>query len=301
MSTGGSGAVREAPLPAVGVAVLQSLYQHRLLSTAQVRAMHAPGATARYVQAVLAGLARRGLVGHARSRHGLKLWFLTPRGATAAETTGELDVPRRLLTVERAAGPLQAHTLAVNEVGIAFLAAASQRGDEFGPLSWRHEVAHVAGPARGRRGVELVIADAVFTYLHADGDSLALHYRFVELDRATLSSDRLAAKLARYARLERYVPKGGHQRGWRTRYPVFPGLLVVLADQARPLLERRRDVVLSLCATDPEIERSPSLAVSICLLDDLREHGPFAPIFLSASDPKTSVDWLGNATTPAAR
>ncbi len=60
-------------------------------------------------------------------------------------------------------------------------------------------------------------------------------------------------------------------------------------------------MVVALCATDPEIQRSAAVSVSICLLDDLREHGPFARIFLSSSDPKSSVDWLGNATAPAAR
>jgi Replication-relaxation len=285
-------AASPGPLPAVAVAVLQSLYQHRLLSTGQVRAIHAPDATRRHAQALLAGLERRGLVRHARGRHGLKLWHLTQRGADATEASGELDAPRRLLTPERAAGPLQAHTLAVNQVGIAFMRAARQRRDEFGPLSWRHEVAHVAGPARGRRGVELVIADALLTYLLTDGDGLSLEYRFLELDRATLPLDRLAAKLARYARLEQHVPKGAREPGWRSHYPAFPGLLVVLADRARQLLERRRDAALALCQADPELARA-ELSVSICLLDDLSERGPFAPIFARASDLEPAVDWLG--------
>jgi hypothetical protein len=285
-------ASRPAPLPAVAVAVLQSLYQHRLLSTGQVRAIHAPDATPRHVQALLADLERRGLARHARGRHGHKLWHLTPRGADAAEASGELDVPRRLLTPERAAGPLQAHTLAVNEVGIAFMRAARERGDEFGPLSWRHEVAHVAGPARGRRGVELVIADALLTYLRADDEGLSLEYRFLELDRATLPLDRLAAKLARYARLERHVSKGAREPGWRSHYPTFPGRLVVLADRPRQLLERHRDAALALCQADVELARA-ELSVSICLLDDLSERGPFDPIFARADDRERALNWLG--------
>jgi hypothetical protein len=285
-------ASRPASLPAIAVAVLQSLYQHRLLSTAQVRAIHAPDATLRHAQALLADLERRGLARHARGRHGLKLWHLTHRGADAAETSGELDVPRKLLSAERAAGPLQAHTLAVNEVGIAFMRAARQRGGEFGALSWRHEIAHVAGPARGRRGVELVIADALLTYLLTDEDGLSLEYRFVELDRATLPLDRLAAKLARYARLYRHVPKGAREPGWRSHYPTFPGLVVVLADRPRRLLERRRDAALSLCEADPEFAQA-ELSVSICLLDDLSERGPFAPIFAHAADLEPAVNWLG--------
>jgi Replication-relaxation len=295
---------RTGPLPAVAVAVLQSLYQHRLLSSGQVRAIHAPDATPRHVQALLAGLERWGLAQHARARHGLKLWHLTHRGADAAEASGELDVPRKLLTTERAAGPLQAHTLAVNEVGIAFLQAARRRRDEFGALSWRHEVAHVAGPARGRRGVELLIADALLTYLLTDSDGLSLQYRLVELDRATLPLDRLAAKLARYARLERHVPKGAREPGWRSHYPTFPGLVVVLADRPRRLLERRRDAAIALCEVDPELARSTELSVSICLLDDLRERGPFAPIFAQTANPERAVNWLhepGGPTSGHAR
>jgi hypothetical protein len=292
-------ASRPGPLPAVAVAVLQSLYQHRLLSTAQVRAIHAPDATPRHAQALLADLERRGLARHARGRHGLKLWHLTHRGAHAAEASGELDVPRRLLSPERAAGPLQAHTLAVNEVGIAFMRAARERGDEFGALSWRHEVAHVAGPARGRRGVELVIVDALLTYLLTEGDGLSLQYRFVELDRATLPLDRLAAKLTRYARLGGHVPKGAREPGWRSHYPTFPALLVVLADRPRRLLERRRDAAIALCQADLEFERSAELSVSICLLDDLTERGPFAPIFARASDLEPAFNWLGEPVAEA--
>jgi Replication-relaxation len=279
-------------LPAVAVEALQSLYQHRLLSTAQVGAIHARDGTPRHAQALLAALERRGLARHARARHGLKLWYLTSRGAVAAEASGELDVPRRLLTPELAAGPLQAHTLAVNEVGIAFMRAARGRDDEFGPLSWRHEIAHVAGPARGRRGVELVIADALLTYLLTEEDGLSLEYRFLELDRATLPLDRLAAKLAHYGRLERHVPKGAREPGWRAHYPTFPGVLVVLADRPRRLLERRREAAIALCKADPGLERA-EVSLSVCLLDDLRERGPFAPIFRDAREPERPVDWLG--------
>ena len=289
-------ASRPAPLPAIAVAVLQSLYQHRLLSTGQLRAIHAPDATLRHVQALLAGLERRGLVRHARGRHGLKLWHLTHRGADAAEASGELDVPRRLLTPERAAGPLQAHTLAVNDVGIAFMRAARQRGDEFGPLSWRHEVAHPLSRGRGRRRRQLV-ADAVFTYLLVEPGELAVEQRFLELDRATLPLDRLAAKLARYAHLERHVPKGAREPGWHSHYPTFPGLLVVLADRPRRLLERRRHAAIALYEADPELARG-ELSVSICLLDELRECGPFAPIFARAADPQPAVNWLGEPGGP---
>jgi hypothetical protein len=44
------------------------------------------------------------------------------------------EMRRRLLMSAMASGQLQAHTLAVNDVGIAFLAAARERGPRFWPL-----------------------------------------------------------------------------------------------------------------------------------------------------------------------
>ena len=41
-------------LPAVATEVLTSLYQHRLLSTTQIHAMHTPGRTRRWAEHVLA-------------------------------------------------------------------------------------------------------------------------------------------------------------------------------------------------------------------------------------------------------
>ncbi len=78
--------------------------------------------------------------------------------------------------------------------------AARARGDECGPLAWRHEIAHPIGPAPGRRTPEQLIADALLTYQRNQPDgTTSFHYRFIELDRATMPVDDLAAKLARYA------------------------------------------------------------------------------------------------------
>ena len=294
------GAATRPPLRAVEVAILASLYQHRLLATRQVHALHTPDASLRFAQRRLAGLERRGYARHANASHGRRLWYLTAAGARHAEATSELDVPRRLLEPDSAAGPLQAHTLAVNDVGIAFVHAARARGDECGPLGWRHEVAHPAGPARGRRGTELLIADAVLTYLvNADGVARALEYRFVELDRATLPVDRLVAKLARYARMSTYTPKGAAEPAWNAHYPTLPALLLVLDGGTRRALERRRDAVTAVAGGVAEIQAARGLSASIGLLADLREHGPFAPIFATLTDAARAVDWLGDEPTSA--
>lgn len=219
----------------------------------------------------------------------LKLWFTTVEGARLAHESGALLDPPRVLTTDDASGPLQAHTLAVNDAGIAFLHAARKRGDEFGPLSWQHEVAH---PLRGGRRRRQLISDALITYLLGGADGLSLEYRLLELDRATLSVDRLATKLARYAELHRTTDDDGGPR-WRAWYPTFPAVLVALAGHERHALERRRQATIALCRSDPQLARTPEVAISLCLLEDLQAEGPFAAIFRDPSEPDRPVDWLG--------
>jgi hypothetical protein len=123
---------------------------------------------------------------------------------------------------------------------------------------------------------------------------LVVEQRFLELDRATLSVDRLAAELASYGRFLRAEDKDGRLL-WHSLYPAFPAVLCVLDGAPRAALERRRDVALALLAADPELSRASEMAISVCLLDDLRSHGPFAPIFRGAGEGGRSLDWLGRA------
>ena len=283
--------VAQARLPGVTTEVLQSLAQHRLLTTAQLRTIHTPDASMRWTQRLLATLERASLAGSIRLEGALKIWHLTEAGADWLAGSDARGHQRpKVVTAEQAAGQLWRHTLAVNDAGIAFLRAARERGDEFGPLSWRHEVAHRVGRPGRRRG--LVVADALVTYLSSDGEGDALEYRFVELDRATLTVDRLVAKLAGYARLYRDRDERGEPT-WQKRYLAFPAVLVVLAGERRELLERRLQTAAALCRADPELERVREIAPSFCLLDDLTTRGPFAPIFRSAEDPDSAVNWRG--------
>src|ERR687886_1069814 len=104
--------------------ILASLYQHRLLSTTQVRTLHTPSTSRRWAQSVLAEMERNGYVSRvSTARSHEALWFLTEQGAEATEGAGVVRRAYRM-TAERARGPLQAHTLAVNDVGIAFVEAA---------------------------------------------------------------------------------------------------------------------------------------------------------------------------------
>jgi hypothetical protein len=290
------------PLPAVALGMMTSLYQHRLLSTKQLRALHAPEGGLRSTRRILAPLFHRGLIDRVRGPGTLSLWYLTDHGAETLQAAGSLAEPRRrLLTPAQAAGPLRAHTLAVNDVGIAFVQAACERGDECAPDSWRHEIAHPIAVARGRRPAELLVADALLTYLQIAKDgALVLHQRFIELDRGTTRpAEQLANKITRYTRLRHHTGAASATTDtpakprWRSYYRSFPHLLIVLADQSRERMRQRIQRTLLLHHSDPAKDHEGTVPVSFVTLDDLAEQGPFAPIFVSAEHPEQPVDWLG--------
>lgn len=279
-------------LPEATAEVLASLGEHRVLSTAQVHAIHFPNRSPRRAQQVLAYLEGAGLIAFVESRRApRRLWFLTERGADLALDAGEVERRSKLLSPQQAAGPLRAHTLGVNEVGISFLRTARERGDEFGPLSWRHEIAHPLNRGRGRARRTL-IADAVLSYVRAEDKHYVYEQRFVEVDRATLSVERLVAELARYGQLCRARDKRGESL-WSSHYPTFPRVICVLAGASRKALIRRRNMALVLLEDHPELSRAYGLAIAFCLLDDLRSRGPFAPIFREVGQLDRNVNWLG--------
>ncbi|MCA1678794.1 MAG: replication-relaxation family protein, partial [Actinobacteria bacterium] len=148
-------APRSAPRQ-IGVEMMASLYQHRLLSTEQLRAMHCPGTSEQWGRQVLRELKDAGYVTSTNKRGGapgepMRLWFLTEFGASTVELTPQGEDRRIIVSDAGAAGQLQAHTLGVNDVAIAFMRAARARDDICGALAWRHEVAHNIGGGTGRR------------------------------------------------------------------------------------------------------------------------------------------------------
>jgi Replication-relaxation len=272
--------------------VLASLAQHRTLTAAQVRAMHLPGLGIRRAQQLLADLGREGLADRASGLRAQRIWFATARGVAVVRSAGALEGEPPILDRHSAAGRLMAHTLAVNDVGVGFMAAARERGEEFGPLSWRHEVAHPMSAGAGRRR-RFKVADAVLTYLRSEGAETVVEQRFLELDRATRSAEGLARELALYSRLRRAEGPDGESL-WRERYAAFPSVLCVLTGARSDLLRRRREAVLAFLASDPAVGSSPDPAIRVCLLEDLCAEGPFAPIFAEARSPGREVDWLGS-------
>lgn len=290
------------PLPAIGTDVLGGLYQHRLLTTQQVRALFTPTASERWTRKVLELLKQRQLVDRVRGPGTLSCWYLTDVGADAVETTGPRGEPRRRVpTPAQAEGPLKRHTLAVNDVGIAFMIAARERDDECNSDSWRHEIAHPISPGTARRPGQLVVADALLTYLQIGEDgSLTMHQRFVEVDRGTARpADQLAAKIARYTRLRGYTPSTEQDAEplWRNYYRAWPHVLIVLAEQSPTRVERRIARVLALYDSDPAKGTRRAIPFSFVGLADLTEQGPFAPIFTSPASPEP-MDWLGQPLRP---
>lgn len=293
-----AGSLPSAGLPSRAVEIVASVAQHRALSEQQVREIHMPGVRKRWGQRIMARLGEAGLLDYAQTSGApQRLWFVTEAGVREAKRAGALKGELTLFRPAEVAGPLQAHTVAVNDAAICFLVAARDRGDDFGPFAWHHEVPHSLTRGRGRRRRTL-FADAVLTYLRLTEAEVVVEQRFLELDRATMSVDSLAAELGRYARL--YRANGDSDLPiWRSRYPSFPPVLCVLTGDAktvtRAVLERRRDATIALLRTDPDLVRAPDVKISICLAEDLAEQGPFAPIFMRPDGGEEAVTWLGES------
>ena len=268
------------------VEMLRAIHRHRLLSTTQLRRLYTPQATSSaWVQRLLRDLQRRGLAAHVERGSGLRFWYLTERGARAVDAV--FDDRGILVTPEAAGGPLLDHAWALNEVGIAFVDAARARGDDCGPLAWRHHVEHA------RAGREPLVAPAVLEYLTTSSEQISLAYRFLELDRATTPVTALVAKLADYVDLHRERSDGEATSEWQRWYRgTFPEILVAMAGQSRDQSLRRLEILWALSQQDPRTQRTP-VPIRVVLLDDLREQGPFAPIFWRLGEPGRLTDWQG--------
>ena len=289
-------------MTASGSRLLEMCYRHRLLTTRQVHELYFPGGHIRCTQRKLQRLAEGGMLDSLHHQVRVSaLWFVTERGAGLVEAAGGVPVRSYRMTREAAAGMLQKHTLAVNETGLAFVAAARARGDECGPGDWDHEIAFGLRERARAKNADLQ-ADVELRY-HCDTGSVLT--RLVEVDRDTETVDRLAAKLRVYARLFMFQPKRAVAgkvtqlpgwAGWQHRYVVFPKVIVVLTGNSPARLAGRRERLLRMCAVDPIIERArrAGLDVTVTTLAELGDVGPFEPIFW-APRAAAPVDLLGEA------
>jgi hypothetical protein len=193
------------------------------------------------------------------------------------------------------------HALTVTETALVFLEDARRRGELCEPLDWIPEVHHPIGSG------EAVIPDALLYYRRgpADGDNGSMLRAFVEVDRATMGPERLAAKLTAYERLHRYVPAIPGRRPtlqepaleeWRQRYPLFPRVLFVLDGTGPAGVENRISALRAgagLLAPSRFLHDVPVLAAPLA---DLLHHGQSAPVWRPVHDPDPDqrVPWTGS-------
>ncbi|MFF4838387.1 replication-relaxation family protein [Streptomyces sp. NPDC001315] len=284
---------------------LAVLVQYRMATTEQMHLVIAPGVRIEQTRRRLAKLREEGLVDRITlPRAGrTRVWFPTEYGVAIA---GEWPELRGRRPPKKVADPTAVrlrvgHGLTVTETALAFLQDARHRGDLCQPLDWIPEVYHPVG------GGEAVIPDALLYYRRGpgDGDGGAMLRAFVEVDRATMGPERLAAKLGAYERLHRYaaVPVGRRrsfnqepvEEDWRRRYPLFPRLLFVLDGTGPTGIETRinalhaaaRDLALSGL-----LRQVPVLAAPLV---DLLHNGPSAPVWRPVHDPARRVSWMHSA------
>ncbi|MGW3934894.1 replication-relaxation family protein [Streptomyces phaeochromogenes] len=282
---------------------LAVLTQYRMATTEQLHRLIAPGVRSEQTRRRMAKLRNEGLVDRITlPRAGrLRVWFPTSYGAHIASEWPELRGRRPPKTVSdpTAARLRTGHTLTVTETALAFIEDARRRGDLCRPLDWIPEVHHSLGAG------EAVIPDALMYYRRgtADGDDGAMLRAFVEVDRATMGPERLAAKIGAYARLHRYISTPVARRRstftqdlveeeWRRRYPLFPRVLFVL-DGTGPVGVTTRIRALHAAAQDPAAADGflRYVPVLVASLTDLRSHSPSAPVWHPVEEPAAPVTW----------
>src|SRR5262249_40178948 len=210
-------------------------------------------------------------------------WYLTPEGS---RLTRDLPIlrgrPPYPITSTTAASLKTPHTLTVVRSHLPFAAAARRLGHEHGPWDWTPEVAHPIGEG------ERIVADAVMHYTVVDGGHRRKLRAFVEVDRSTMSSERLAVKLIEYARLFQYEvqPVGrrkpaGTGPAWLRWYPVFPRVLFVLTGAAQTRLENRMSDLQAMVAHRPLVTAlAGEVRLGAAVLEDLEQHRPAQSVWV---------------------
>jgi hypothetical protein len=261
--------------------VLAGLAQHRIATTSQLRRMLRPAGTRQLMSRVLNrlrsdGFTDRTVLPDANRTH-THAWYLTQEGA---RLTRDLPVlrgrPPYPITSTTAASLKTPHTLAVVRAHLVFAADARRLGHEHGPWDWTPEVSHSIGDG------ERITADALMYYTVVESEQRRKLRAFVEVDRTTMSSERLAVKLIDYARLFLYdaQPPGRRRQPttgptWLRWYPIFPRILFILTAAPRTRLENRINDLQAMVTQHPlvtALAREVPLAAAI--LEDLEQHSP---------------------------
>ncbi|MFG3390571.1 replication-relaxation family protein (plasmid) [Streptomyces enissocaesilis] len=267
--------------------VLAALAQHRIATTSQLRCMLRPDGTRQLMSRVLNKLRSDGFVDSTvlpnvnRSR--THAWYLTPEGARLARDLPALrGRPPYPITSAIAASLKTSHTLTVVRAHLAFAADARRLGHEHGPWDWTPEVSHSIGEG------ERVMADAVMYYTVAGPDQRQKLRAFIEVDRTTMSSERLAVKLIEYARLFQYEAQPiGRRRtnttgpAWLRWYPVFPRVLFILTGASRTRLDNRISDLQAMVAQHPLVAHlAREVRLGAAVLEDIEDHGPTQAVWV---------------------
>ncbi|MFJ3899652.1 replication-relaxation family protein [Streptomyces sp. NPDC090083] len=266
---------------------LAVVVQYRAATTEQVHLLTAPGVRIEQTRRRLAKLRGEGLVDRVTLPQAgrTRVWFPTRYGVRVTSEWPELRGrrPARAVSDRTAVRLKAAHALTVTETGLSFVQDARHHGDTCTPLDWIPEVHHATG------GGEAVIPDALLFYRRGrSGGHWSMLRAFVEVDRATMGPERLAAKLTAYARLHEYVPQTGGRRqalqqmpgpqAWRRHYPLFPRLLFVL-DGTGPAGITNRITALRAAAKSTDVLVLRATPVLAAPLADLLQHGPSASVW----------------------
>ncbi|MFI6662283.1 replication-relaxation family protein [Streptomyces sp. NPDC050523] len=277
--------------------LLAALAQHRMATTGQLLLLLRPKATRYVLSGPLKRLREQGLANYVvlPQSHRTRAWFLTPDGARLTRHWPALrGRPPYPITSATAASLRTPHTLTVLRTHLAFAADARRRGDEHGPWDWTPEVSHAIGDG------ERVTADAVLHYTAITGDERRKLRAFIEVDRATMSSERLAVKLIDYARLWTYQPQPvgrprPHQNTpapgptWLRWYPIFPRILFILTAATRHVLDGRISDLKAMTAQHPHVATmARQVPLGAAVLEDLEAQSPTAPVWvpLAGGEPR---------------
>ncbi|MGK4586125.1 replication-relaxation family protein [Kitasatospora sp. HPMI-4] len=293
-------------------AVMAALFQFRIATAEQLRRLAAPDAGIEKMRSRLRRLRVEGLAqelvlpqsGRAKG------WFLTEHGTRIAGAFPELaDIPApRLPGDERAFKYTLWHQLDVVRTHLAFLADARKRGDFYGPFDFIPEITHRF--AEGREGT--VRPDGLIYYGVTEPDGTARLRAFVEVDRGTMSAERLASKLNTYARYWSTAPlpagvrpgtteaQGGGVPIWERRYTRFPRLLFVLTGTGETGFFNRVNQ-LQLHAHDRHIAKMlATVPAGAARLEDLETEGYDGQVWWPLNDPDTEAMpwWKLTGTRP---
>ncbi|MFJ8677504.1 replication-relaxation family protein [Streptomyces sp. NPDC093589] len=280
--------------------ILSVLAVHRAATTPQLNQLLSPPPDTYHLRRCLRDLRGMGLADSRDQAHHPSIWSLTGTGLQTVLAWPQFQSRRPYRAGAALSALRSSHTLTVTRTALTFLTDARARGDEFTALDWATEVAH---PIRdgGAGGERMLIADALLRYTR-NSPTRALLRAFVEVDRATESSERLASKVITYARFHSLVPvpsrrgTGADQSGlrpWQRSYPVFPRLLFVLTGAGpRALAQRMADLRAMVCEHPLTELFAGEVAVGAAVLEEMEELGPSAAVWWPLDGRPGRCSWM---------